>query len=597
MGRLFALGSEFFGCGDEPLTEDFDPEPVNLGAGDEGIRRIDEPLGEAETIARGVFGKGMKSGGRRGSDLFPGGEEVAAPRDKGGTRLGEFLQDADFLFALLGEARLHDLRFLEPFPHAALLHCQLGGHDAALVEAHLAILFEDFFDLGGEGLSGFRILFQAHFDSLEEVVADCGESLFILGFGLELGIDVGGAAIHFHDGTDVNHVRHAHLRALLLRLHRGVVEEGEELVVFLRRDGVVLVIMALGAAHGAAEPDRAGGVDAVDDLFVVVLVRIGPGFKIQRGVAMKSGRHFLGFSCLGKEVAGELLDREAVKGHVGVERGDDPVAPRPHVARGVALVAFGVGVAGEIEPRHGPLFAVGGRGEELVDEAAVVDKRRVGEKGIDLSASGWQSGNVEAGTAEEIRGTGFGIEREAVFVEFRGDEKIDLVGVAIVGQTYRFRRRRLLRGEVGPVNGRTPAVVGPFCSFGNPALQQGDLVGGERITLGRHAFFRIGFRHDVEENGLRRIARGEEGLARIGGEVRVVKSLEPDPALERRGVVALEAVFRKEGGDLFFKIDGAKAPACAEKAGHDPEKAGRSERWHHVRIWQRCRAVASPENA
>jgi hypothetical protein len=61
--------------------------------------------------------------------------------------------------------------------------------------------------------------------------------------------------------------------------------------------------------------------------------------------------------------------------------------------------------------------------------------------------------------------------------------------------------------------------------------------------------------------------------------------------------VALEAVFRKEWGDLFFKIDGAKAPACAEKAGHDPEKAGRSERWHHVRIWQRCRAVASPENA
>ena len=45
-----------------------------------------------------------------------------------------------------------------------------------------------------------------------------------------------------------------------------VVEEGVELVILLLRDRVELVVVALGAADGQAEPDGAGGVDAVDDV-------------------------------------------------------------------------------------------------------------------------------------------------------------------------------------------------------------------------------------------------------------------------------------------------------------------------------------------
>ena len=57
---------------------------------------------------------------------------------------------------------------------------------------------------------------------------------------------------------------------------------------------------------------------------------------------------------VGQQVAGELLDRELVERHVAVEGVDHPVAPPPHVALAVGLVAVGVGIAGRVEPagRH-----------------------------------------------------------------------------------------------------------------------------------------------------------------------------------------------------------------------------------------------------
>ena len=68
-----------------------------------------------------------------------------------------------------------------------------------------------------------------------------------------------------------------------------------------------------------------------------------------------------------KQVAGELLDRESVKGLVRVEGLDHPVAVGPHRALRVALEAVGVGVAGEVQPLGGHVFAVMGRGHEAVE--------------------------------------------------------------------------------------------------------------------------------------------------------------------------------------------------------------------------------------
>ena len=63
-------------------------------------------------------------------------------------------------------------------------------------------------------------------------------------------------------------------------------------------------------------------------------------------------------------VAGDLLEKEAVVGLVGLEGLDDVVAVAPGLrAFGVEFVAVGVGVADDVEPFQGPAFAVGGRGE------------------------------------------------------------------------------------------------------------------------------------------------------------------------------------------------------------------------------------------
>ena len=52
------------------------------------------------------------------------------------------------------------------------------------------------------------------------------------------------------------------------------------------------------------------------------------------------------------EVTGELLDGKLVEWHVGIERVDHPVAPRPVVPGGVSLEPVGIAVARAVEPPH-----------------------------------------------------------------------------------------------------------------------------------------------------------------------------------------------------------------------------------------------------
>src|SRR5207245_1044764 len=92
---------------------------------------------------------------------------------------------------------------------------------------------------------------------------------------------------------------------------------------------------------------------------------------VAHGVAMEAGGDAVVHGRIREQVSGDLLDRELVEGHVGVEGVDDPVAVGPDLARAVLLVAVGIGVAGEVEPTAGPALAVVGAGEEAVDELLV----------------------------------------------------------------------------------------------------------------------------------------------------------------------------------------------------------------------------------
>ena len=62
----------------------------------------------------------------------------------------------------------------------------------------------------------------------------------------------------------------------------GVVEEGEEAVVFGVEDGVVFVGVALGALGGEAEDGFADGIDAVEDAFGAELFGFCAAFFVGR---------------------------------------------------------------------------------------------------------------------------------------------------------------------------------------------------------------------------------------------------------------------------------------------------------------------------
>ena len=154
-----------------------------------------------------------------------------------------------------------------------------------------------------------------------------------------------------------------------------VVKEGEEPVIIALRNRIVFVVMALRTLERRAQPDRAGRVDAVEDLVDAALLLVGAGLYVGRRRAVEArGDEGIGiflWVSLGQEITGELHDGELVEGEVGVHRADDPIAIGPEIAQIIALKTVGVGVAREIEPRTCPAFAVMGRGEEAVHDARV----------------------------------------------------------------------------------------------------------------------------------------------------------------------------------------------------------------------------------
>ena len=79
-----------------------------------------------------------------------------------------------------------------------------------------------------------------------------------------------------------------------------------------------------------------------------------PPSPLPRWLRLKPVAIFCSRVAFGQQVAGDLLDGELVERHVAVEGVDHPVAPAPHRALAVALVAVGVGVAGGVEPAAGP---------------------------------------------------------------------------------------------------------------------------------------------------------------------------------------------------------------------------------------------------
>ena len=197
------------------------------------------------------------------------------------------------------------------------------------------------------------------------------------------------------------------------------------------------MVVATGAFEGEAEEGGAEGGDAVVDVVDAVFLLDGSALGLLRVKTVKRGSEDLLVGGIGQQIAGELVSDEFVPREIFVERLDDPVAPRPHVAFAVDLETVAVGVAREVEPIGGHAFAVAGRGEQAVDQIfdygfPVLD--RGGGEGLDFSDRWRQAGEIEGEAADESSGIGLGLERELPAGESGGDETVDRVSRGMRGE-------------------------------------------------------------------------------------------------------------------------------------------------------------------
>ena len=316
-------------------------------------------------------------------------------------------------------------------------------------------------------------------------------------------------------------------------------EERAERIEVAGRDGVELVVVALGAAGRLTEPHGAHGSYPVGEHPRLVVLGLRAPFLGREQKAIEAGGHAGLLGRIRQEIAGDLLDRKPVKRLVVVEALDDVVAVGPDVARGVGVVADRVGKPHDVEPadRH-PLAVVRAR-EEAFDEFVVGVGRLIVHKHLHLLWRRWQAGQVKREPADERAAISLGGKREAHRGQPAPEKVVDRMGVA----WHRLFHRR----HIGPVR----LILGALL---DPPGEQGFLGVIELLVRlrRRHDLVGISGEDPRDERALGGLARHD----RAGGD-RVIPQVEPEIGLTMAGVgaVARETVVGEERPDVAVKRD------------------------------------------
>ena len=178
------------------------------------------------------------------------------------------------------------------------------------------------------------------------------------------------------------------------------------------------------------------------------------------------------------------------------------------------------------------MFAVGGGGEEAVDDLVVGSGRGVPDEGLHVGGMGRQADEVEVDAADERGFFCGGVRAHALGLEFSEDEVVD--GVFDPRGILDGRERGLFNGLEGPVilthagvrgrvaGGDVDARVGGAAA--DPLGEIGDLLVGEFFAFGGHlevfVFVAdgpdeerlVGFTGDDRGAG---VAAGEDGFSAI----------------------------------------------------------------------------------
>jgi hypothetical protein len=131
------------------------------------------------------------------------------------------------------------------------------------------------------------------------------------------------------------------------------------------------VIVTARTANRHPLPHRHRRIDTIDNVLDRVLLGNNPPLGITTMIAVKARRDLLFERWLRQQVACQLFDRELIERHVAIQGFEDPVAPAPHEAFAVALVAIGVGVASRVEPVNRHSLCKARRGQQPIDDLLV----------------------------------------------------------------------------------------------------------------------------------------------------------------------------------------------------------------------------------
>ena len=391
-------------------------------------------------------------------------------------------------------------------------------------------------------------------------------------------------------GGDVERLEHGLLIDRWAGVHAGVPVEGrvaegvevrEELVVVLLRNGVELVVVALGAAKGEPEHGFAERFHAVGVVVHEVLGGDGAALVGVHVVALEARGDELAVRGRREQVPGELLHHELVVGQVVVEGLNDPVPPEPEVASAVDGETVRVGVTRGVEPVEGHAFPEVRAREQARDELRVGLRVLVAHESLHFLGGGRKAGEVERDSTDQRGAVGEGGGREALFLELIADEGVD-------GMPGRGRGR-FLGGEEGPVG----LVFGALL---NPTLER-------RLVLRAQLEVRLRRRHlvigVVAEDALPGFAllgvSGDERGAALVFPGGFFGEVEAELGLTRLFVeaVAAEAVFRKDGADV--PVEGQRRFGGVHRASQQAKEKEAACRGHGVPMRQRREVRVSKE--
>ena len=163
------------------------------------------------------------------------------------------------------------------------------------------------------------------------------------------------------------------------------------------------MVMAAGATDCQTQPDRERRIDPVDYIFNLILLWNDASFGIAAVIAIETGSNPLLQCRLGEQVTRELLNRELVEGHIGIEGIDHPVPPTPHRSGTIVLITTGICIPRGVEPNQAHAFTKMLRIQKSINNSLIGIRGIISQKTLNLFQRWWQSSQIHRDTTNQRR--------------------------------------------------------------------------------------------------------------------------------------------------------------------------------------------------